>query len=56
MALGKEFFKNTFKIAGSTALAQGIGIVTIPIFARIFSPEIVGQYALFTSLVGILSL
>ena len=55
MALGKEFFKNTFKIAGSAALAQGIGILTIHIFARLFTPEIVGQYALFTSLVGILA-
>ena len=54
MALGKDFFKNTFKITGSTGLAQGIGILTIPIFARLFTPDIVGQYALFTSLVGIL--
>lgn len=54
MALGKDFFKNTFKIAGSTALAQGIGILTVPIFSRIFTPAIVGQYALFTSMVGIL--
>ena len=49
MALGRDFFKNTFKIAGSTAIAQGIGILTIPIFARLFTPEVVGQYAIFTS-------
>lgn len=55
MSLGKDFFFNTLKIAGSTALAQGIGILTIPVFARLFSPEIVGQYAIFTSLVGILA-
>ncbi len=55
MALGRDFFKNTFKIAGSTAIAQGIGILTIPIFARLFTPEVVGQYAIFTSLVGILA-
>lgn len=55
MSLGKDFFFNTFKIAGSTVLAQVIGILTIPVFARLFAPEIVGQYALFTSLVGILA-
>ena len=55
MSLGKDFFFNVFKIAGSTTIAQGVGILTIPIFSRLFTPEIVGQYAIFTSLVGILA-
>ena len=54
--LNKEFFINVSKIVGSTIFAQLIGIITIPIFARIFSPSTIGQYALFTSLIGILNI
>lgn len=52
--LGKKFYLNVFKIAGATAIAQLIGIVTVPVISRLFSPDTVGQYALITSIAGIL--
>lgn len=53
MILDRSFFKNVSKLAGSTIIAQAIGIITVPIFSRLFSPDVVGQFYLLTSLVGI---
>lgn len=54
MYLDRFFFKNLLKVGGATFIAQLVGIVTVPIFARLFAPDVVGQFALFTSAVGIL--
>ena len=53
MILDRSFFKNVSKLAGATIIAQAIGIITVPIFSRLFSPDVVGQFYLLTSLVGI---
>lgn len=53
MILDRSFFKNVSKLAGSTIIAQAIGIITVPVFSRLFSPDVVGQFYLLTSLVGI---
>lgn len=53
MILDGSFFKNVSKLAGATIIAQAIGILTVPIFSRLFSPDVVGQFYLLTSLVGI---
>ncbi|WP_099293710.1 lipopolysaccharide biosynthesis protein [Butyricimonas sp. Marseille-P3923] len=53
MYLKRDFFKNVLKVGGAAILAQLVGILTAPIFARLFSPEVVGQYTLFISLIGI---
>jgi O-antigen/teichoic acid export membrane protein len=55
MALGRVFFKDVSKFVGAAIIVQIIGIITVPIFSRIFSPQVVGSFALFNSLVGILS-
>ena len=54
-SLGKDFFSNVLKIAGSTFFAQLIAFITIPIFSRIFLPQTIGEFALFTSITGLLS-
>lgn len=41
-------------IAGTTALAQLLGILTMPVFSRIYSPADYGVLALFSSVTGIL--
>lgn len=56
MYLKRDFFKSLSKIGGATLIAQLIGIVTVPIFARLFPPNIIGEYALFTSAIGILGI
>lgn len=53
MLLDKSFFKNVSKLAGATLIAQAIGVVTMPIYTRLFSPDVVGQYALITAAVGL---
>jgi O-antigen/teichoic acid export membrane protein len=41
-------------IAGGTAMAQLLGILTMPVFSRIYSPVDFGVLALFSSITGIL--
>lgn len=53
MYLGKIFFNDLFKVGGAAIVAQGIGIITVPIFARLFDPEVLGQYTLLISTIGI---
>ena len=56
-----EFFKknssirNISMIAGGTAIAQGINILSTPILSRMYSPEDFGIAAVFISVVSILS-
>ncbi|GHU83515.1 polysaccharide biosynthesis protein [Spirochaetia bacterium] len=55
MLLEHDFFKNVSKVAGATLLVQVIGIITMPIISRLYTPQAVGQFSLFNSIVGILS-
>ena len=56
MFLEKGFFKNLFKVGGATIFAQSIGIISVPIFARLFLPEVLGQFTLLISVVSIFGL
>lgn len=51
----KNIFEGMFTLAKGALLARIIGLVSIPILARIYSPEDYGVLALYTSLVMILS-
>lgn len=50
-----EFIKNTLILVTGTILAQAIPLIIMPVLTRIYTPEDFGQYALFLSVVGILS-
>lgn len=45
---------SVFLLAGGTTIAQALGILTMPIFSRIYSPGDFGVLALFTSITSIL--
>jgi O-antigen/teichoic acid export membrane protein len=47
------FIKNVLWIAGGTAMAQAIGILTTPIITRLYSPADFGIFTVFASLIGI---
>ena len=51
-----ELLKNTSILISGTALAQLIPIVLQPILRRYYTPDIFGAYAVYLSLVGILSI
>ena len=53
MFLDRKFFSNVSKLAGATIIAEAIGIITVPIYTRLFSPDVVGQFALLTSAIGL---
>ncbi|WP_459908741.1 oligosaccharide flippase family protein [Desulfotomaculum defluvii] len=51
--VGKKFSKNKVnaaKISFGTILGQGISILTLPIIARIYGPEIIGHWTLLMSI------
>lgn len=48
------FAKNVAILSGGTLVAQIIGVATIPIFTRLYSPRDFGIYALFVSLSGMI--
>lgn len=54
MKLRKNFLsenmKNVGKISSGTILGQFISIITLPIFTRIYGPEVIGNWALFMSI------
>lgn len=50
-----EFIKNTLILVTGTILAQVIPLIIMPVLTRIYTPEDFGQYAIFLSVVGILS-
>lgn len=49
-------FRNTFVLAGGTVVAQLIPILLQPVLRRIYSPEQFGEFSLYLSLIGILSI
>jgi O-antigen/teichoic acid export membrane protein len=50
-----NFFQSVTKVAGGTALAQGIGVLASPIIARLYTPEDMSLWGLFVSFVGVAS-
>lgn len=55
--MGKKssFAKDVLKLASGTTAAQVVGILIIPLIARLFSPETIGVAALYSSVLGPLS-
>lgn len=50
-----DFIKNTSILVLGTIVSQVIPVLIMPILTRVYSPEDFGQYALFMSVIGILS-
>jgi len=56
MALSKNsFVLNSAKLLAGSVVAQGLGVVVVPILSRLFAPEAFGVAALFMSIAGIIS-
>jgi O-antigen/teichoic acid export membrane protein len=51
-----EFFKNSAALLSSNAVAQVIGFIVYPVITRIYSKETFGEFNLFFSIVGIMTL
>lgn len=49
-----SFASNVLKLVTGSVFAQGLGILVIPIVARLFAPEAFGVAALFASITGII--
>jgi O-antigen/teichoic acid export membrane protein len=49
-----EFSRNTAILVNSTAFGQGLGILTIPLLTRLYSPEDFGVVAIYASSLSIL--
>ncbi|MEW7279396.1 oligosaccharide flippase family protein [Aquimarina sp. 2201CG1-2-11] len=49
------FFKNVLKISSGTLLAQILMLIGMPIITRLYSKDVIGVYALFTSTIGIVT-
>ncbi len=43
---------SVFKLAGGTALGQGLVVVTMPLLTRLYSPEDMGAFSLFMAFIG----
>jgi len=54
-ALKNEFNRNVLILSGGTVVAQILPIVISPILTRLYSPEDFGTYAIFLSIVSIVS-
>lgn len=52
---GKSFLKNVLLLAGGTAIAQIIMIVSSPIVSRLYSPEEIGVLTVYTSILSMLA-
>ena len=50
-----KFLKNLTLLAGSTALAQAVGVLVSPILTRLYTPEDFGVLSLYSSILGILT-
>lgn len=49
------FLKSVSVLVGGTAFAQGIAVLTLPILTRLYSPDDFALFAVYLSLLGILS-
>jgi O-antigen/teichoic acid export membrane protein len=54
--VSSEFFKYSAALLSSNAISQLIGILVYPIITRIYSKEIFGEFSLFYSIVGVLTI
>lgn len=50
-----RFFKNVTIVSLGSVVAQTVTVLAAPILSRLFSPEQFGEYALFITIVGLLS-
>ncbi|MEX6424815.1 lipopolysaccharide biosynthesis protein [Providencia manganoxydans] len=48
-------FKNTITLIAGTTIAKVMALIAIPLIARIYGPEIVGQYSLFVAVIAVLT-
>jgi O-antigen/teichoic acid export membrane protein len=51
-----EFSRNVFTLMTGTVIAQAIPVIISPILTRIYTPEDFGVFALFTAIVGFISI
>lgn len=51
--MSSKFISSVIKLAGGTAGAQGIYLISLPLLTRLYSPEDFGVLAVFTSLVAV---
>lgn len=49
------FLKSVSVLAGGTAFAQALGVLILPIITRLYTPEEFAVFAVYTSILGILS-
>ena len=49
------FLKSVGVLAGGTAFAQALGVLVLPLITRLYSPEEFALFAVYTSIVGILT-
>lgn len=52
--MDRSFFNSVFKLVGAAIIVQIVNIISVPVLARIFPPNVLGQFVLFNSIVGIL--
>jgi len=51
-----KIYGNALKLAGGTALGQGVVIAVTPIITRLYSPEQMGLFGIFLAFVGVASM
>ncbi len=54
--LASDFVRQALMIGGGTGVTQAIMIASSPLIARLYRPESIGLYALYTAAIGILSI
>jgi O-antigen/teichoic acid export membrane protein len=47
-----KFVRSAIILAGGTALGQGLVVLTLPLVSRLYTPEEMGKYGLYTAFVG----
>ncbi|WP_042348358.1 lipopolysaccharide biosynthesis protein [Bacillus massiliigorillae] len=50
-----EFLKNVAVLISGTAIAQGLMIASSPLLSRLYNPEVFGIFAIYTSIISVLS-
>jgi len=50
-----EFWKNVFRLANSSVLTILISLLTLPVITRLYDPSVFGEFQIFLSTIGILS-
>ena len=50
-----SFLSSVFTVAGGTALAQAIGLASLPFITRLYAPDIYGAYVLLLAYAGVLA-